>query len=106
MTALPNRIAAPRNPGPVTLAWAFVERQTNLWKRYWAWELVWLVYGVVNTLAITFIAKEAEQAGVTTEASHLVLFLVVGTPRLAHLFAGLGGIRPLITLWGGGGEVG
>src|SRR5438552_3550708 len=29
----------------VALAWAFVERQTNLWKRYWAWEIVWLVYG-------------------------------------------------------------
>src|SRR5207244_3451481 len=24
--------------GPVNLAYAFVERQTNLWKRYWAWE--------------------------------------------------------------------
>ena len=34
----------------------------QLWKRYWAWELVWLVYGVVNTLAITFIANEAGRA--------------------------------------------
>ena len=42
----------------VNLGWAFVERQTNLWKRHWAWEVVWLVYGVVNTLAITFIAKQ------------------------------------------------
>ena len=40
------------------LGWAFVERQTNLWKRHWAWEVVWLLYGVVNTLAITFIAKQ------------------------------------------------
>src|SRR2546428_12626460 len=65
--------------GPVNLAYAFVERQTNLWKRYWAWELVWLGYGVVNTLAITFIAKEAGQAGVTKGASHPGVFLLVGT---------------------------
>ena len=59
---LPGPLAL-RPPGRVALGWAFVERQTNLWKRHWAWELVWLVYGVVNTLAITFIAKEAAQAG-------------------------------------------
>ncbi len=58
-----SQCAAPRTSGPITLAWAFVERQTNLWKRYWAWECVWLVYGVVNTLAITFIAKQAEHEG-------------------------------------------
>ena len=57
------RVSAPRR---VALGWAFIERQTNLWKRYWAWELVWLVYGVVNTLAITFIAKEAARTGVVS----------------------------------------
>ena len=51
-------------------AWAFVERQTNLWKRYWAWEVVWLVYGVVNTLAITFIAKQVgTRAGVAATST-------------------------------------
>src|SRR3972149_4132605 len=48
------------------LSMAFVERQTNLWKRYWGWELVWIVYGVVNTLAITFIAEELGRRGATT----------------------------------------
>jgi ABC-2 type transport system permease protein len=83
--------------GPVNLAYAFVERQTNLWKRYWAWELVWLVYGVVNTLAITFIAKEAEQAGITTDASNLVLFLLLGTLVWAYLSAVLDDISLVIT---------
>ena len=57
-----------------SLAMAFVERQTNLWKRYWAWELVWLVYGVVNTVAITLIA---DQAGAVSgqDVSKFVLFL-------------------------------
>ena len=46
------------------LGWAFVERQTNLWKRHWAWEVVWLLYGVVNTLAE--LSKYVRMAIVTT----------------------------------------
>src|SRR2546422_10372722 len=89
--------------GPINLAYAFVERQTNLWKRYWAWELVWLVYGVVNTLAITFIAKEAEQAGVTSDASPLVVVLLVGTLGWAFLSAVVDDLRLGVTRgrWGG-----
>jgi ABC-2 type transport system permease protein len=91
-TAQPGLIS-----GPVSLAYAFVERQTNLWKRYWAWELVWLVYGVVNTLAITFIAEEAEQAGIASDASDLVLFLLLGTLVWAYLSAVLDDISLVIT---------
>jgi ABC-2 type transport system permease protein len=89
----------PRRTGPVSLAWAFVERQTNLWKRYWAWELVWLVYGVVNTLAITFIAKQAEQSGFASqsEAQKLVLFLLLGTLVWAYLSAVLDDISLVVT---------
>src|SRR5438309_6343836 len=85
--------------GPVNLAWAFVGRQTNLWKRYWAWELVWLVYGVVNTLAITFIAKQAEHEGLAThdQASKLVLFLLLGTLVWAYLSAVLDDISLVVT---------
>ncbi len=77
--------------GSLNLAMAFVERQKNLWKRYWAWELVWLVYGVVNTLAITFIAEEVGrqggQATSATEVQQLVLFLLIGTLAWAYLSA-------------------
>jgi ABC-2 type transport system permease protein len=99
MTTLTNPIAVPRAPGRAGLAWAFVERQTNLWKRYWAWELVWLVYGVVNTLAITFIAKEVEQAGIAgaQEANDLVLFLLIGTLVWAYLSAVLDDISLVVT---------
>jgi ABC-2 type transport system permease protein len=67
----------------VGLGWAFFERQTNLWKRYWAWEVVWLVYGVVNTLAITFIANEASRSGTVSKGqlSRLTMFLLIGTDR-------------------------
>ena len=92
-----DRIALSQRSGSANLMWAFVERQTNLWTRYWGWELVWLVYGVVNTLAITFIAKEAEQAGITENASSLVLFLLLGTLVWAYLSAVLDDISLVIT---------
>jgi ABC-2 type transport system permease protein len=81
------------------LGWAFVERQTNLWKRHWAWEIVWLVYGVVNTLAITFIAKALTQQGVVSgsQANDLVLFLMIGTLVWAYLSAILDDISLVIT---------
>jgi ABC-2 type transport system permease protein len=86
-------------PGRVSLAWAFVERQTNLWKRYWAWEIVWLVYGVVNTLAITFIAEQAGQQGIASEEDvrYLVLFLLIGTLVWAYLSAVLDDISLVVT---------
>jgi ABC-2 type transport system permease protein len=86
--------------GRVALGWAFVERQTNLWKRYWAWELVWLVYGVVNTLAITFIAKEAARTGVVGAAQvrRLTLFLLIGTLVWAYLSAVLDDMS-LVIMW-------
>src|SRR5947207_6530434 len=85
--------------GPVNLAYAFVERQTNLWRRYWAWELVWLVYGVVNTLAITFIAKQVGQTGAASarQVSELVLFLLIGTLVWAYLSAVLDDISLVVT---------
>ena len=84
---------------PAGLAWAFIERQTNLWKRYWAWEIVWLLYGVVNTLAITFIAKQVDQAGLASgeAVSSLVLFLLIGTLVWAYLSAVLDDISLVVT---------
>jgi len=63
--------------------YAFVERNMNLIKRYWAWELVWLAYSVVNALSITFIAKgSASVTGVTMtpeQTDYFILYLMVGT---------------------------
>jgi ABC-2 type transport system permease protein len=79
---------------------AFVERQTNLWKRYWGWELVWLVYGVVNTLAITFIAEQIAVSGEAnaSQTNELVLFLLIGTLVWAYLSAVLDDIS-LVVQW-------
>src|SRR5947209_17172063 len=83
----------------MTLGWAFVERQTNLWKRHWAWEIVWLVYGVVNTLAITFIAKQLAAEGVVSgrRANDLIVFLLIGTLVWAYLSAVLDDISLVVT---------
>jgi ABC-2 type transport system permease protein len=83
----------------LALGYAFVERQTNLWKRHWGWEVVWLVYGVVNTLAVTFIAKQLAEEGVVAgnQAHDLVLFLLIGTLVWAYLSAVLDDISMVIT---------
>jgi ABC-2 type transport system permease protein len=88
----PAPVAVPvmtRPPRRVALGWAFFERQTNLWKRYWAWEIVWLLYGVVNTLSITFIANEAARSGAVSrsEQARLTMFLLIGTLVWAYLSA-------------------
>ncbi len=89
MTTAQLQVARRRPPGRVGLGWAFFERPTNLWKRYWAWELVWLLYGVVNTLAITFIANEAGRAGTLGQAElpRLTMFLLIGTLVWAYMSA-------------------
>ncbi|HYM15781.1 MAG TPA: ABC transporter permease [Dehalococcoidia bacterium] len=99
MASIPTTLRMPRRPGRPTLAWAFIERQTNLWKRYWAWELVWLVYGVVNTLAVTLIANQVGQSGAVDKAAvrHLVLFLLIGTLVWAYLSAVLDDISLVIS---------
>lgn len=100
MVSIAERIEASRRTGRAVLAWAFIERQTNLWKRYWAWELVWLVYGIVNTLAITFIAEEVGAQGIAASEADvraLVLFLLIGTLVWAYLSAVLDDISLVVT---------
>lgn len=99
MASISRPAPAHAPPGGAAVAWAFVERQTNLWKRYWAWELVWLVYGVVNTLAITFIAEEVGKQDTSGNANvqGLVLFLLLGTLAWAYLSAVIDDIGLVIT---------
>ncbi|MGH2471083.1 MAG: ABC transporter permease [Candidatus Limnocylindria bacterium] len=65
------------------LAYAFVEREIALSKRYWAWEIVWLVYGIVTSLSVAYIALG--MPGITGSSSEpavvsrFVLYLLVGT---------------------------
>src|SRR5881227_4084167 len=69
--------------GQIGLAYAFVEREIALSKRYWAWEIVWLVYGIVTSLSVAYIglAAPAIAGGAADPAavSRFVLYLLVGT---------------------------
>lgn len=67
-------------------SYAFVERNFNLVKRYWGWEIVWLVYSIVNSLAITYIGAGMEQiSGQKVDTGYLVLYLLVGTLIWSYL---------------------
>src|SRR6187431_3364375 len=39
-------------------SFAFVERNFNLTKRYWGWEVAWLVYSLAAALAVAFIGVD------------------------------------------------
>jgi ABC-2 type transport system permease protein len=62
--------------------YAFVERNANLVKRYWAWELVWMVYSIANSLSVSFIGLGMEMLSgqsANIDGRYLVLYLVIGT---------------------------
>ena len=61
--------------------YAFMERNANLVKRYWSWELVWLVYSIANSLSVSYIGLGMVMiAGKqNVDGQYLVLSLVVGT---------------------------
>jgi ABC-2 type transport system permease protein len=64
----------------IKASYAFIERNFNLVKRYWGWEVVWLAYSVANALSITFIGAGAEAVtGQKIDANHMILYLLVGT---------------------------
>lgn len=64
-------------------SYAFVERNINLVKRYWGWELVWMLYTIANSLAVVLIAQGANTAAGGTpytdvQIDRLALFLAIG----------------------------
>jgi len=64
----------------IRASYAFVERNFNLTKRYWGWEVVWLLYSIANALSITFIGAGTEEVtGQRIDSAHLILYLLVGT---------------------------
>lgn len=62
-------------------SYAFIERNANLVKRYWSWELVWLVYSIADSLSVSYIGLGMERlgGGQNVDARFLVLYLVIGT---------------------------
>jgi ABC-2 type transport system permease protein len=69
-------------------AYAFFERNWNLVRRYFGWEVVWFVYSVVSGLTILFIAEATERiTGQAVDTRFFVLYLLVGTTLWSYLSA-------------------
>jgi ABC-2 type transport system permease protein len=69
--------------GELRASYAFVERNINLVKRYWGWELVWIAYTIANSLSVVLIARGVnsalnETALTQANINRLVLFLTIG----------------------------
>jgi ABC-2 type transport system permease protein len=59
-------------------SFAFVERNFNLTKRYWGWEIAWLVYSVAGALAVSLIGR-------AEGSERLLLTLVIGAIFWSYL---------------------
>lgn len=69
-------------------AYAFFERNWNLVRRYIGWEIVWIVYSLVNALTILFIAAATERiTGQAVDTRFFVLYLLTGTTMWSYLSA-------------------
>jgi ABC-2 type transport system permease protein len=78
-------VVASRN---LNTAYAFFERNWNLTRRYFGWEVVWFVYSVVNALTILFIAAATERiTGQAVDTRFFVLYLLIGTTMWSYLSA-------------------
>lgn len=84
-------------------AYAFFERNWNLAKRYWAWEAVWIVYNIVNALAVTYIAVNvgAIVPGITVtqaQVDYLVLWLTIGTAIWSYIAVCFDNVTEIVTV--------
>ncbi|MDQ6669834.1 MAG: ABC transporter permease [Chloroflexota bacterium] len=72
----------------LNIAYGFFERNWNLTRRYIGWEVVWLVYSLVNALTILFIAAATERiTGQAVDTRFFVLYLLIGTTMWSYLSA-------------------
>ncbi|HLI06351.1 MAG TPA: ABC transporter permease [Ktedonobacteraceae bacterium] len=79
--------------------YAFFERNWNLTRRYWAWELVWLVYNIVNGLSVTFIGESAQLVtGAKVNTNLLILYLLIGTSVWTYLSVSFDGVTDIINM--------
>ncbi len=66
----------------------FFERQRNLYRRYWVWEVVWLVYSIVSTLSIGYLASGLDAfggSGARVNVAQAQLYLLIGSLLWSYL---------------------
>lgn len=81
-------------------SYAFFERNWNLTRRYWGWEVVWLIYNIVNALSVVLISKNTQMLGVVSQAqvSALTLYLLIGTSVWSYLSVTFEGVTDVINI--------
>jgi ABC-2 type transport system permease protein len=77
-------------------SYAFFERNWNLTKRYMGWEIVWLIYNVINALSVTLISKNTNVQ--PSQADSLTLYLLIGTSVWSYLSVTFEGVTDLINI--------
>ncbi|HEV2128794.1 MAG TPA: ABC transporter permease [Thermomicrobiales bacterium] len=63
--------------------WGYVQRNYFLTKRYFMWELVWLVYSVMNALTIGFIGVGFGET--LADTNRITTYLLIGTLIWSYL---------------------
>ena len=79
--------------------YAFFERNWNITKRYWAWELVWLVYLIVNAMSVTYIGAAAGAVTKTkVNSDFFIMYLLIGTSVWSYLSVTFDGVTDIINM--------
>src|SRR5918999_4620377 len=81
-----NIVRKPRWLVEMVAVWGYVQRNYFLTKRYFMWEVVWLVYIIANAMAITFIGAGVEDVSETKiDTGYLMTYLMVGALIWSYL---------------------
>ncbi|HEU5382086.1 MAG TPA: ABC transporter permease [Ktedonobacteraceae bacterium] len=81
-------------------SYAFFERNWNLTKRYWGWEVVWLFYNIINALSVTLISKNTTLLNKVSQSDidSLTLYLLIGTSVWSYLSVTFEGVTDVINI--------
>jgi len=83
MQIVAARAAKPSWKRELIAIWGYAQRNYFLTKRYFLWEVVWLVYSTMNALTIGFIGVGF--GGDATQTSRITTFLLIGTLLWSYL---------------------
>ena len=84
-------------------SYAFIERGMYLTKRYWAWELVWITYNIINALSVTFIAASLQKtipnvSFTAQQISQAILYLTIGTAIWTYVSVVFDNVTETVTM--------
>ncbi|MGB3305947.1 MAG: ABC transporter permease [Thermomicrobiales bacterium] len=83
MQIVATRASKPSWKRELIAIWGYAQRNYFLTKRYFLWEVVWLVYSTMNALTIGFIGVGF--GGDATQTSRITTFLLIGTLLWSYL---------------------